>query len=135
MKPLTEQKMYSVLLRFSDIDAYGHVHNAAYFHFFESARVQYFQEILGQNWDWQNEGVVLVENHAQYLNPVYFEDHANISIRVTKIGNKSFTLTYHLWVNGKEHCRGSSTLVCYNHTMKQSIALPEKLKTALNQLI
>lgn len=133
MKALTKQKMYNVALRFSDIDAYGHVHNAAYFHFFESARVQYFQEILGQSWDWQKEGLVLVENHAQYLIPVYFEDQAKISIHVTKIGGKSFTLAYHLWVNGKEHCRGASTLVCYNHTLKKSIAIPDKLKIALNQ--
>jgi acyl-CoA thioesterase FadM len=78
--------------------------------------------------------VFVVENNAQYLIPVYFNDPAKISLQVTKIGNKSFTLAYKLWINGKEHCSGFSTLVSYNHSMKKSIAIPEKLKDALNQL-
>lgn len=126
-------KKYEVHIRFSDIDAFGHVHNAAYFQYFESARVQCFQEILGHDWDWNRFGFVLVENYAQYLHPLFLNDQAQISINVTKLGNKSFTLGYQLCVDGKEHCTGQSTLVCFNHELKKSINIPQTLKKHLIQ--
>jgi len=128
------RKRYKAHVRFSDIDSFGHMHNAAYFHLFESARIQCFQEMLGPDWEWNQEGVGLVENNAQYLIPVSLSDQVSVSLHVTKIGNKSFTIAYQVWMQEKEHCRGHSTLVCYNHSTQKSIAIPEKLKTVLNQL-
>lgn len=126
--------MYDVHIRFSDIDAFGHVHNAAYFHFFESARIQCFEKLLGNDWDWNSQGFMVVDNHAQYHTPTYLKDAAKINLNVTKIGTKSFSMRYQLWVKDRLNCTGNCTIVCYNHSIKQSIVIPEKLKTLLNQL-
>ena len=36
-----------IQIRFGDCDIAGHVHNAAYLHYFESARIQFFVTELG----------------------------------------------------------------------------------------
>jgi len=125
---------HPVDIRFSDIDAFGHVHNAAYFQYFESARLYYFSQLLGEDWDWNRTGIMLVENYAQYLKPLLLNDQAKISLHVTKIGNKSFSLEYQLSVNDKIHCMGKSKLVCFDHLRKASITLPEKFKRTLEDL-
>ena len=43
----------SIQVRFSDIDAMGHVNNAVYLSYFELARVYYFEKIMNESWDWK----------------------------------------------------------------------------------
>ena len=43
----------NIQVRFSDLDVLGHVNNTIYFSYFELARVHYFRELLGIDWDWQ----------------------------------------------------------------------------------
>ena len=49
-------------VRFSDIDAMGHVNNAIYLNYFEQARMSFFQESIGKEWDWKKDGIVLGRN-------------------------------------------------------------------------
>ena len=54
-----KQTPYKIEIRFSDCDRYKHVNNAVYLTYFEQARIHYFGEILGENWDWTKNGVIL----------------------------------------------------------------------------
>ncbi len=48
-----------------------------------------------------------------------------------KIGNKSFTLSYEIYVDGQLKTTGSSTLVGYNTKQQKSIQIPIKIREAL----
>jgi acyl-CoA thioesterase FadM len=48
-----------------------------------------------------------------------------------KIGNKSFTLSYEIYVEGQLKTTGSSTLVGYNSRQQKSIEIPTKIREAL----
>lgn len=49
----------TIQLRFSDFDMGGHVHNAAYLNYFESARIGFFLSDLSEDWDWKKEGLII----------------------------------------------------------------------------
>lgn len=127
-------KSAEIQVRFSDLDVLGHVNNSVYLSYFETARVHYFGELLGHNWDWINHGVLLVKNEVEYLKPVLLNDQPQIIISLGKLGTKSFQLTYLLKVRGEVYSKGSSVLVTFDSTQKQTIPIPEKMKLALERL-
>ncbi len=123
-----------VQIRLTDIDILGHVNNSIYLVYFEMARIHYFNHMVGPNWDWMEQGVVLVKNEVEYIQPLFLHDQPEIKLFLKHIGNKSFTLAYQLFVKDKLCTTGSSTLVGFNSKTQQTIEIPERMKAALSQL-
>ena len=124
-----------IQVRFSDLDILGHVNNVIYLSYFEMARIHYFTALVGPKWDWFKEGVVLVKNDVEYHIPILLHDEPNIFLFVRKIGNKSFSLGYKIMINDKLHTTGGSTLVCFDSTIQQAIAIPNVMREGLSTLI
>src|SRR5674476_1509662 len=84
-----------VPLRWSDMDAYGHVNNVQFLRLLEDARVIGFQEWFGQDRSLLDRGVVVARHEIEYLAPLDFR-HAPISVDMwaTKISGSSFSLAY-----------------------------------------
>lgn len=126
------KKTYPIEIRFSDVDSLSHVNNAVYFTYFEQARMHFFKDVLGVNWDWSEEGVLLARNEADYLAPLFLYDRASIEIWISNIGNKSMEMSYRIYkvLEGKEiTCtRGKSVLVSFDFTTQKSIPLPDVWK-------
>lgn len=123
-----------IQVRYADLDVLGHVNNSVYFSYFEMARVQYFGQVLGKQWDWETNGVILVKNWAEYIKPVLLTDSPEIHINVEKIGTKSFDLSYELKVNDVLYTMGGSTLVAFNATSAETIEIPTEMRKFLEQL-
>ena len=121
-------------VRFSDLDLLGHVNNSVYLSYFEIARVHYFKEILGLDWDWRTHTVLLVKNEVEYIKPILLHDDVRISLFTTSIGNKSFTLRYEVMVDNELRAKGSSVLVSFNAVEQQTILIPEAMKIALDKI-
>lgn len=124
----------SIQVRLTDIDILGHVNNAIYLSYFEMTRIHYFNQLVGPDWDWMENGVVLVQNEVNYLLPIFLYDAPQIHMHCIHIGNKSFTLSYEVFVNGQLKTTGKSTLVGFNAKKHQSIEIPEDMRTALLKL-
>lgn len=124
-----------IQVRFSDLDVLGHVNNNIYLSYFEMARVHYFKELLGTDWNWKQAGFVLAKNEIEYVRSVLLSDEPSIEIYVEQIGTKSFTLGYELKVKGVIYTKGKSVQVCFDSTTQQSILIPEKMRSALTQII
>src|SRR6201994_3088515 len=77
----------TIQVRFSDLDYYGHVNNATYLTYFETARVDYWREVV--KWDWNNNGIILARSEVNYLKPIMRNDTIACYIRTTRIGNTS----------------------------------------------
>jgi acyl-CoA thioester hydrolase len=121
-------------VRFSDCDMMQHVNNAVYLNYFEEARIHYFRQILGIDWDWKREGILLRKNELEYLKPVFLHDPVEISVFLKHLGEKSFTLTYEVRVNQDLRTTGTSVLVCFDSTVKSSIPIPVKMRDGLNRI-
>ncbi len=121
-------------VRFSDCDMMQHVNNAVYLNYFEEARIHYFRQLLGKDWDWKREGILLRKNELEYLKPVFLHEPVEITVFLKHIGEKSFTLSYEVRVNEDLRTTGTSVLVCFDSSVMRSIPIPLKMREGLDRI-
>ena len=131
--------VYPVEIRFNDIDLAGHVHNSVYLAYFEQARMGYFNELIGADWDWRKQGLILARNEVDYLAPVYLKDRIMVSVHCDHIGTKSFALSYTLFSNDSKgdqiiHTKGRSILVCMDYEIEETVNIFPEWKDVLHVL-
>jgi acyl-CoA thioester hydrolase len=121
-------------IRFSDIDAVGHVNNATYLTYFEDARLHYWKDAIG--WDFEKCGIIVGRSEINYLKQVTLFDKITCYVRVVRIGNSSFDVMHVLvkeTATGHEICTtGKTVCICYDYKAKKSIPIPE---TERNRMI
>ena len=125
----------SVQVRFSDIDKMGHVNNAVFLSYFETARISYFDEIVGERIDWTAKGMILAKSIVDYKKPIFQNDELLVYSSVTKMGNKSFEISGVIVKvkNGAEEVAATSviTLVCFDYEKSETIVIPDDWKKQL----
>jgi acyl-CoA thioester hydrolase len=127
----------SIQIRFKDIDLMGHVNNADFLTYIELARVKYFDDVVGEKVNWSKQGIILAKITIDYKMPIYFKDKIFIYTKCSRIGNKSFDLSYSVVKeeNGREILTAEATtvLVCYDYERRTSIAIPDEWKKKLQK--
>jgi acyl-CoA thioester hydrolase len=123
-----------IQLRFSDFDMGGHVHNAAYLNYFESARIGFFLADLGADWDWKKEGLIIKKNTIQYEVPIFIEDKIRVEVTCNRIGSSSFSLFYEV-KDSKDQVKafGESIVVCFDYRQQSTMEIPSKMRTILEK--
>lgn len=121
-----------------ELDAYGHVNNAVYLRWFENARFHYF-ELTGVTalYHMEKKGPILARTELDFLAPISFPDDVLLSVRVTRIGNSSFTMENQVWsVNESRLCaRGQNVIVMLDYADGgQKIRVPEPIRAAIRAL-
>jgi len=115
-------------IRFSDIDAVGHVNNAIYLTYFEIARLNYWREII--NWNLRENGVIVGRSEVNYLKPITLDDEIVCYVRTTRIGNSSFDMMHLLarvTPHGEEICTtGKTVCISYDYSLNKSVSIPLK---------
>jgi acyl-CoA thioester hydrolase len=124
----------SVQIRFSDIDWMGHVNNAVYLTYLETARLDYFNQ-TDLTINWRETGFILARTEINYKAPLLLNDSIKVKTWCTSIGEKSFQLCYAIHkMDGKDEIEAANALtvlVCYDYRLKQSVPLPEAWKKYL----
>ncbi|WP_245627445.1 acyl-CoA thioesterase [Kribbia dieselivorans] len=84
-----------VHLRWSDMDAYGHVNNVQYLRLLEDARIGGFAEWFGLELKAQETGVLVARHEIEYVLPLTFRPApVEVDMWVERIGGASFTVGY-----------------------------------------
>jgi len=125
---------FKVQVRFSDLDVLGHVNNSVYLTYFESTRVYYFTHLLGTDWDWTTDSVVLVKNEVEYMRPILSHDVPEIEMYTSHIGTKSFTFAYNIRVNDVLYSKGTSTLVAYDVDTQSTVLIQPSMLEVIKKL-
>ena len=85
----------TVDVRWGDMDAFGHVNNAKYFTYCESARIRYFEELdLEAYREHESHGPAVVSATCNFIRQVHYPATLDVGVRAAKIGRSSFTLDY-----------------------------------------
>jgi len=120
--PVTEKLM----VRYQDLDPYGHVNNAVHLALFESVRVAYMRELarevgLGEldAGDIPGMRYLVAEASLRYKAPILLGDEVYGAARVSYVSNRSCGLEYELRVGesyetGRTAAEGSTALVFYD---------------------
>lgn len=124
-----------IQIRFKDVDLFKHVNNANHFTYLETARVKYFDDVVGEEMNWSKQGIILAKAVVDYKLPILFKDKIFIYTKCSRIGNKSFDLTYLIVKEekGKEIVLADATtvLVCYDYEKEKSISMPDDWRKKL----
>jgi len=123
-----------IQIRYADLDALGHVNNSNYLTYFEIARVHYFNELLGKEWDWRNEGMILANSSLEFLKPLLIQHEAEVKISTLSVGTKSFELYYEISVDDVVFCSGKSVIVAFNSVRSETIPIPSVMREGLLRL-
>jgi acyl-CoA thioester hydrolase len=118
--------VHQAALRWSDMDAYGHVNNARFLTLYEEARVALFfigarEQGLGSF----EEGIVIARHEVDYLRPVDYgtgpdgtakPSQVRIEMWVDEVRPSRFTIAYELFDGALVASRARSVCVPYNLT-------------------
>lgn len=90
--------LYHCPLRWSDLDAYGHINNARFLTLYEEARVSLmFVEARKAGVSSFEEGIVIARHEIDYLRPVEYTDPVRIELWIEDIRPSRFTVAYELY--------------------------------------
>jgi acyl-CoA thioester hydrolase len=118
-----------VELRFRDLDAYGHVNNAAYFTLLESARVKFLQQLYPQGLE--SGPLFLVARAAcDFKRPMGLEEGVIVRLRASRFGRSSFYLTYEvLSKEGTLHAEAETRMVCVDRQTHRPTSVPSEFRS------
>ncbi len=89
---------YHCPLRWSDMDAYGHVNNARFLTLYEEARVELlFHRARDTGVTSFASGVVIARQEIDYLRPVDHEDTVRIELWLEQLSASRFVFAYELF--------------------------------------
>jgi len=124
-------------VRFSDIDALGHVNNAVFFTYFEEGRKHFSKKVFSVS-DISDFKFIMAHIRCDFLRPIRFNDHVILQMWVKDIGTKSFSFEYRI-VDFSDETRvfaaGESTQVCYDYDKNRSIEVSVKMRERLTRYL
>ncbi len=124
---------YPIQIRWADIDALNHVNNAVYLSYFEQARIDYFREAVA--WNWEEVGMILAKSCIDYHKPLLARDQAEVWLRVSKLGNKSFEMENKVVRTkaGQTEIITSCTsvIVTYDYRNEITVPIPDYVRKAV----
>ena len=127
-RPMTTASIQLPVL-WGDLDALGHVNNARFFTWFESARIALFGRIgvLGST----AYGPILATTTCDFLVPVHFPATIEARATVTRVGESSITMAYEVVVGTTLHARGTSVAVLVEYPSMKKVRVPDDIRTAI----
>ena len=94
-EPAARPYRTEVPLRWSDMDAYGHVNNVQYLRLLEDARVIGFREWFGEDRSLLDAGVIVSRHEIEYVAPLtYRPQPIEVDMWVTGVHGAGFSLGY-----------------------------------------
>jgi acyl-CoA thioester hydrolase len=119
-------------VRFRDVDVLGHVNNAVYFTYMESARTEFWLHVFGGQ-SLHDLNFIVVHAECDFKKPAHFGDEIEVSIHTSSIGNSSFVWDYEMKnaKSGELFASGKTIQVFYDHKALKSSVVPPEVREKL----
>ena len=119
------------------MDAFRHLNNTAYFRFFESGRIAYFERMkILEYMETTGVGPILASTSCRFKIPLTYPDTVSIGTRVSEIETDRFTMEYYVvsHQHQKVAAEGNGLIVCFNYKENKKASLPAELKKRIEDL-
>ena len=134
MSEITWRHVEPIAVRWGDMDSMGHVNNAKYFTYCESARMSYFAAVrMPEHRETPTQGPALAAAHLNFRRQVRYPADLDVFTRVVEIGRSSFKMEYLLVRrdSGERVADGHGVVVWVDYATGSSNPLPESLRRAI----
>ncbi|MFN8182927.1 MAG: thioesterase family protein [Candidatus Nanopelagicales bacterium] len=119
-----------VALRWSDMDALGHINNSEYLRYLEQARIEFLAD-AGAAGVPREAGLLVARHEVDYRKPMpYQRTPIEIPTWVDKIGTTSFTFGHEVVADDVVYARARTVLVCIDDEGR-----PTPVPTALRKYL
>ena len=123
-----------IAVRWGDMDAMGHVNNATYFRYMETARIDWFRSI-GCVPDAQGEGPVIVNAYCTFYRQFEYPDEVLLKMYVSDPGRT----TFESWATmekvaepGVVCAAGGATTIWVNFPQQKAVGLPDWIRAIVS---
>jgi acyl-CoA thioester hydrolase len=123
-----------VQVRWGDMDSMGHVNNACYFTYCESARMSYFRVVgMDEHREGGRFGPALVAAHLNFRRQVRYPAELAVATRVSEIGRTSFRMEFVIAPRegGEPVADGFGVIVWVDYESGRPVPLPAGLAGAI----
>ncbi len=111
-------------VEFRDLDGLGHVNNAVYLSYLESAKVAYFRDVVGVK-TLEELGIV-ADAKISFRSPAFLGERLAIGVRVPDVGTKSMQFEFEIrGPDGRVVAEASSVHVAFDYGSRRAVAVPE----------
>ncbi len=119
-----------IVVRFRDIDAMGHVNNAVFFTYLESARVEYMRSVVfgTTSRNLSESGLILARISCDFKRPIYYGQAVEVGTQVAEIRNSSFLIEQRIEADGQLAALAEGIVVCYDYQAGKSTRVPDEFR-------
>lgn len=120
-----------------DMDAMGHVNNAVYFRYFETARIECFAELgLGSIEQSDSVGPILHSASCRFRIPLTHPDTVTVGAQVGEVSSDRFVMRYRVVSHrhGAVAADGESLIVTFDYATGKKAEVPDDLAARLMEL-
>ena len=121
-------------VQWGELDAYGHVNNAVFFRYFESARIAYLERCgLIESYRRDKVGAILHSTSCRFRRALFYPDTALIGARVTEVGEDRFTMAYCVAskTQGEVAAEGTGIVVIFDYNRREKTAIPARVREGI----
>lgn len=123
-----------IQLRWMDADAFGHVNNAMYFQYYDTAKMDYFRKVCPEIAE--KYAIVTVHLEADFKHQVYTKDEVvNVESAIVHIGHTSFVFQQRL-VGAVDHevkCVGETIMVLFDIKKEQTVPFTPEWRAEISR--
>lgn len=124
----------SIDVRFADTDMFGHVNNAAFATYVETARLAFFRDRLGGTVDepgGEAGGIILARLAIDFRRQLLYGAGAEVTTGVERIGRTSITLEQRVLSDATVVAEASSVVVAFDYRRQAPIEIPQDVRELL----
>ena len=122
----------SITLRYADNDANGHVNNAHYYAFFDTAVESYLRAHQLRHVLAGDISTPVVASSCRYFREIAYPGTITLGVRVVRIGRTSITYDIAIFVGEEDHAsaQGTFTTVATSRQTKRPVPVPPAFRAA-----
>lgn len=115
--------------RWGDVDRLGHVNNAVFFSYDESARIEYFERVTADDARfWIDRGLILAHIECDFLQQLHHPAQLDVGIRVRALGRSSLHTQGGLFAGERLVAVTSAVVVCFDFGQQRAVPVPELVR-------
>lgn len=127
----------TISVQWGEMDAYGHVNNAVFFRYFETARIAYLERCgFTQSWNEHRIGAILHSTTCRFRQALFYPDTVQVGGRATEMNSDRFTMEYHVVSLGHDVlvAEGTGVIVSFDYARREKTEIPAEVREAIRRL-
>lgn len=128
--PVTVQ----IPVQWGEMDAYGHVNNAVFFRYFETARIKYLERCgFYASYEENSIGAILHSTECRFRSALFYPDTVEVGGRADDIEGDRFTMGYKVVSLDQNQvvAEGSGIIVSFDYEAEQKVSIPESVREGI----